>query len=58
MPKRQQNGVFTGHSAVLRSMAKFGSFRTFYYMKFVIQYTSKNMQYSLFDIMWLTGNGE
>lgn len=48
----------TRHKAVWKLMRSLGLFRTFYCAKFVVKCTCKNMQYSLFDIMWLTGNGE
>lgn len=58
MPQIQQNGVFVSRKAVWKLMRELGLFRTFYCAKFVVKCTCKNMQYSLFDIMWLTGNGE
>ena len=58
MPQRQQNGVFASRKAVWKLMRELGLFRTFYCAKFVVKCICKNMQYSLFDIMWLTGNGE
>ncbi len=58
MPQRQQNGVFASRKAVWKLMRELGLFQTFYCAKFVVKCICKNMQYSLFDIMWLTGNGE
>lgn len=58
MPQRQQNGFFASRKAVWKLMRKLGLFQTFYCAKFVVKCICKNMQYSLFDIMWLTGNGE
>ena len=58
MPQRQQNGFFVSRKAVWKLMRELGLFQTFYCAKFVVKCICKNMQYSLFDIMWLTGNGE
>lgn len=58
MPQGQRSGVFVSRKAVWKLMRKLGLFQTFYCAKFVVKYICKNMQYSLFDIMWLTGNGE
>ena len=58
MLQGQRGGFFASHKAVWKLMRELGLFRTFYCAKFVVKCTCKNMQYSLFDIMWLTGNGE
>lgn len=58
MLQGQRGGFFASHKAVWKLMWELGLFRTFYCAEFVVKCTCKNMQYSLFDIMWLTGNGE
>ena len=58
MLQGQRSGVFVSRKAVWKLMRELGLFQTFYCAKFVVKCTCKNMQYSLFDIMWLTGNGE
>lgn len=56
--KDSKTAFFASHKAVWKLIRELGLFRTFYCAKFVVKCTCKNMQYSLFDIMWLTGNGE
>ncbi len=58
MLQGQRGGFFASHKAVWKLMRELGLFRTFYCAKFVVKCICKNMQYSLFDIMWLTGHGE
>ena len=58
MPQGQRSGVFVSRKTVWKLMRELGLFQTFYCAKFVVKCICKNMQYSLFDIMWLTGNGE
>lgn len=58
MLQGQRGGFFASHKAAWKLMRELGLFRTFYCAEFVVKCTCKNMQYSLFGIMWLTGNGE